>query len=50
VDGAIELPFGGMIHTVRIQPPLLQKRKLEIKGGLDERMEWLFGAQNVEPR
>ncbi len=50
VDEAIELTSGGIIHTVRIQPRALQQQKLEIKGGADERMEWLFGAQNLEPR
>jgi predicted amidohydrolase len=45
-----ELESGGIIHTVVIQPQALRQRKLEIKGSSEERWEWLFGAQNLEPR
>jgi hypothetical protein len=50
VDRDRVLDSGGIIHSVFIKPPELLARKLKIKGNPDERMEWLFGPQNVEPR
>jgi hypothetical protein len=50
VDGTKVLGSGAVIHSLRIKPRSLQQTKLEIKGDAMSRLEWLFGAQNLEAR
>lgn len=50
VDSATEIESGVIIHSAFLDPRALQQKKLEIKDRTEPWVDWLFGAQNLEPR